>query len=99
MVHLSEETVFVEKVKFNGSHYQKYTINGTLNVKNISGKDMEIHVGKAIIGVPVSASEKSTLSSIPHWNRSLNPDGKIQWTMTLKPNEKRELTYQYTYLD
>ena len=56
-------------------------------------------VNKNIIGTPDTVSGEGEMSSLPNWNRSLNPDGKFQWKLTLKPDEKKELEYQYTYLD
>lgn len=96
---VSEETVFSEKVSYKSSTCQKHTVEGTLTVKNISGKEMDIRVNKAVIGIPQAVSENGEMSSLPNGNRHLNPDGKIWWKITLKPGEEKKLTYQYTYLD
>ena len=83
MVHVSEETLSSEPVK----------------VRNVSGRNMEFQVNKNIIGTPETVSGEGEMSSLPNWNRSLNPDGKFQWKLTLKPDEKKDVEYQYTYLD
>lgn len=99
IVHLSEKTLSSEEIQHDGCRRRKYTVQGTLSMKNASGKDMEMQVGKAVIGSPASVSEDGEMSSLPNWNRSLNPDGKFQWETTLKSGAEKELTYQYTYLD
>lgn len=99
MVHVSEETLSSEPVQVRGSSYRKYTIKGTLTMKNVSGRNMEFQVNKDIIGTPETVLREGEMSSLPNWNRSLNPNGKFQWKLTLKPDEKKELEYQYTYLD
>lgn len=99
MVHVSEETLSSEPVKVRSSSYQKYTVKGTLTMRNVSGRNMEFQVNKNIIGTPETVSGEGEMSSLPNWNRSLNPDGKFQWKLTLKPDEKKDLEYQYTYLD
>jgi hypothetical protein len=68
-------------------------------MKNVSGRNMEFQVNKDIIGTPETVLREGEMSSLPNWNRSLNPNGKFQWKLTLKPDEKKELEYQYTYLD
>ena len=99
MVHVSEETLSSEPVKVRSSSYQKYTVKGTLTMRNVSGRNMEFQVNKNIIGTPETVSGEGEMSSLPNWNRSLNPDGKFQWKLTLKPDEKKDVEYQYTYLD
>lgn len=99
MVNLSEENVASEQVKYKDYLRRKYTVEGTLTMKNVSGRDMDMRVSKAVIGTPSSVSEEGKMSSLPNWERSMNPDGKFQWITTLKPGEEKKLTYQYTYLE
>lgn len=99
MVHVSEETISSEQVKHKNYTRQQYTVKGSLTMKNISGREMDVQVRKSIIGTPQAVSGDGKMSSLPNWDRSLNPDGKFQWEVALKPGEEKELTYQYTYLE
>ncbi len=99
MVSLSEETLSSEQVEHKGRSRQKYTVEGTLTMKNISGSAMDMRVSKAVIGTPSAVSDDGEMASLPNWQRVMNPDGKFQWKITLKPGEEKKLTYQYTYLE
>lgn len=95
MTHVAEETLSFENV--NG--YKKYTVKGTLTMKNISSRDMDIQVNKSIIGIPGEASEGGTMNYLTRWGNSRNPDGKFLWKITLKPGKEKKLTYLYTCQD
>ncbi len=65
MVHVSEETLSSEPVKVRSSSYQKYTVKGTLTMRNVSGRNMEFQVNKNIIGLRKLFREKEKCPAFP----------------------------------
>lgn len=88
----------VKRTSGSSSFYSVSTIEGTLTMKNYSGKTMLMEITKRVLGTPVSASGEGTFSSTPGWN-SMNPNGKFKWTTEVKPGETKTLTYQYSFVE
>ncbi len=75
-------------------------VYGTLEVRNLSGKDVPLEVTKKVLGVPQSASEGGVCTTEPNWTGNSNPNGTIKWNLTIPSDGKPvTVTYFYDYVD
>lgn len=76
-------------------HYNLITIESQIVVENFKNKEIEIEVKRLITGsiIKSDVTYKST-SKLKSWN-SKNKENDTRWTMKIKANERKTITYQY----
>jgi hypothetical protein len=81
-----------------GNDFRKVSVKGTLSVENFRKVDAKIIIKRQFSGELVKADEnpKVTLREEGVW--SVNQRNEMEWTITLKPGEKKTLEYSYTVL-
>ena len=70
-------------------------LSGELKLKNFEKRDVEIVIENPVPGKPISASDDGQLTSDPTKLELLAREGKIRWTVKLKPDESKTLEYKY----
>lgn len=71
-------------------------VYGTLEIRNLSGKDVPLEITKKVLGVPQSASEGGVCTTEPNWTGSINPNGTIKWNLKI-PSDGKPVTVSYFY--
>lgn len=81
-----------------GNDFRKVSVKGTLSAENFRKVDAKIIIRRQFSGELVKADEnpKVTLREEGVW--SVNQRNEMEWTITLKPGEKKSLEYLYTVL-
>ncbi len=79
---------------YNKVMYSKVTIKGSIPIENLQDKAINLNVSKYINGNIISASDDGKMN-IPGKYNGLNPNSNAEWTISLKPNEKKTITYVY----
>jgi hypothetical protein len=74
--------------------YSKVTIKGSIPVENLQDKAISLNVSKYINGHILDVSDNGKIN-IPGKYTGLNPSSNAEWTIELKPNEKKTITYTY----
>ncbi|MGI8924713.1 MAG: hypothetical protein ACR2HJ_11895 [Fimbriimonadales bacterium] len=93
---LEEETdrkVLEQPVR--GSNYDVVTLKGTLSVHNRKAESIKLKITKELTGEMVSVDGNPKTRTITKGLRAVNPRQLLEWTIDLKPDEKRVLTYTY----
>jgi len=79
----------------NNVFFDLVTLEGKLQIRNYEKRAVEIIIANPIPGKPLAASSDGKISVDPTRLQLLERNGAVQWTVTLKPNEEKTLTYQY----
>jgi len=93
---LEEETerkAVVEPVR--GSYYDLVILKGTLSVHNRKAEAIKLKITKELTGEMISTEGGPKVRAITKGLRAVNPRHLLEWTIDLKPDEKRVLTYSY----
>lgn len=70
-----------------------------LSLENGTGKDITVEIKQRLNGVVSQASDGAKTSVEVNFNDPENPSSSVQWTLRLKPGERRTVTYHYIYID
>jgi hypothetical protein len=79
---------------YNKVVYSKVTIKGTIPIENLQDKSITLNVSKYITGTIISVSDDGKIN-VPGKYNGLNPASNAEWTINLKANEKKTITYTY----
>lgn len=79
---------------YNKNVYSKVTIKGSIPVENLQDKAITLNISKYITGAIISASDDGKIN-LPGKYSGLNPSSSAEWTINLKANEKKTITYTY----
>jgi hypothetical protein len=79
-----------------GNYYDLVTLKGTLRVMNRKTDPVTLKITKFLTGELVSADGMPKKTAVAKGLRAVNQRLKLDWTLDLKPGDKRELTYTYT---
>lgn len=79
---------------YNKVSYSKVTIKGSIPIQNLQDKTISLNISKYINGTIIAASDEGKIN-IPGKYNGLNPVSSAEWTITLKPNENKTITYTY----
>ncbi|MBA3724927.1 MAG: DUF4139 domain-containing protein [Armatimonadetes bacterium] len=78
-----------------GSYYDLVTLKGTLSVHNRKTEPIKLKITKELTGEMISTDGNPKVRAITKGLRAVNPRHLLEWTIDLKPDEKRVLTYSY----
>lgn len=82
------------------SNDKKLLVEGTLQMKNLSDKPMEMEITKQIIGEPKEASDGGEFRQRPdRFLGGQNTAGTFVWKIQVPPGETKSVTYRYTFID
>jgi len=85
--------VLTEQVR--GNWYDVVTLKGTLTVANRKPEAIQVKVSKELTGTMASADDNPKIRTITRGLRAVNPRQSLEWLISLKPGEKRTVTYTY----
>jgi hypothetical protein len=86
------------KVDFWGHNYYSATIEGSVTVKNLKSKGIELVIRNLINGELIDAGMNGEIVSQKQPVYSPNYLSKVKWTLHLKAGEEQEIKYQYKVL-
>ncbi len=82
------------------SNDKKLLVEGTLLMKNLSDKPMDMEITKQIIGEPKEASDGGEFRQRPdRFLGGQNTAGTFVWKVQVPPGETKSVTYRYTFID
>lgn len=82
------------------SNDKKLLVEGSLQMKNLSDKPMEMEITKQIIGEPKEASDGGEFRQRPdRFLGGQNTAGTFVWKIQVPPGETKSVTYRYTFID
>lgn len=82
------------------SNDKKLLVEGTLQMKNLSDKPMEMEITKQIIGEPKEASDGGEFRQRPdRFLGGQNTAGIFVWKIQVPPGATKSVTYRYTFID
>lgn len=82
------------------SNDKKLLVEGTLQMKNLSDKPMEMEITKQIIGEPKEASDGGEFRQRPdRFLGGQNTAGTFVWKIQVPPGATKSVTYRYTFID
>jgi hypothetical protein len=85
-----------EFLKIRSGHYDKVTLNGTLQMTNRKSDPVTLQISKVLTGELVIAEGEPKATSLAKGLRAVNPRQRLEWKLELKPGEKRSVSYTYT---
>jgi hypothetical protein len=71
------------------------TVKGELTVRNFEKRPAKVSISVPVRGKPVSASDDARLNLDTSELRLTERRGTVEWTIELKPDETKTLTYTY----
>jgi hypothetical protein len=85
-------------IHIGGRRFRRATVNGELRLCNHRSADAKLLIKRHFSGdlVKADGNPKVDLREEGIW--TANKRNELNWTLTLKPGEERNLTYQYTVL-
>lgn len=90
----------LEKTPILTSNDKKLLVEGTLLMKNLSNKPMDMEITKQIIGEPTLASDGGEFRQRPdRFLGGQNTAGTFVWKVQVPPGETKSVTYRYTFID
>lgn len=99
MVVKQSENV-LETIPLAKTNDKKLLVEGTLLMKNLSNKPMDMEITKQIIGAPQSASDGGEFRQRPdRFLGGQNTAGTFVWKIQVPPGETKSVTYRYTFID
>jgi hypothetical protein len=93
-------------LRFNGTDYARISKKGTLRVTSYKTEPIDLIVTCQFGGNAASASDNGTITMTDFqsadWSNfsghpALNPHSTVEWQLTLKPGETKELWCEYSY--
>lgn len=70
-----------------------------LSLENKTGKDITVEIKQRLNGIVSQASDGAKTSVEVNFNDPENPSSAVQWTLHLKPGERKTVSYHYLYVD
>jgi hypothetical protein len=99
IAHEKSESEIDRKLKAHSPANEVYldlvTLEGKLQIRNYEKRTVELIITTPIPGKPITASAGGTISVDPSKLQLLERSGSVRWTLELKPDEEKTLTYQY----
>lgn len=84
--------------KINNVEYDLVTVQSEIDLENFKNEEITISVKRTVVGELKNTSVPwQTYKSVSYSN-SHNASNNITWDITLKPKEKRKITYSYQIL-
>ena len=75
--------------------YDLVSAKGTIQIVNYKSEAVKLKVSKSLVGEVGTVSNAGVVTKTSAGLRSVNPNSQIKWTVTLKPGEKVNLTYEF----
>lgn len=79
----------------HNTYFDMVTLKGTLSLHNREKDEVTIEINAPVAGRPIEASDEGRLSVNTKELRLKERKGSTHWTVTLKPGERKDLTYTY----
>ena len=70
-----------------------------LSLENKTGKDITVEIKQRLNGIVSQAGDNAKTSVEVNFNDPENPSSAVQWTLQLKPGERKTVSYHYLYVD
>ena len=77
------------------NNYDLVTVEGTLKLENYKLKDVHLLIHKSLRGEVISSTDDGKAEKIARGIAADNPASLVTWDLTLKPGEKKTITYRY----
>lgn len=87
-----------DAVSLYGDHFDRVTVQGELRVTNYQDKVISLEIKKTLSGEVKSSDPKAKDSTLAQGLKRMNPVHELTWTIPLKPQESRKITYTYQAL-
>jgi len=84
--------------RWNNTTFQRVTFKASLSMTNFRDDPVTIRVRKEFYGKLIGASDDGKNSVRPQFFRTGNLLNQLEWTLTLKPQETKKITYDYSML-
>jgi len=84
-----------DALQLRSGTYDWVRLKGTISVMNRKAEAIKLQITKFLTGELKTADGSPKVTSVAKGLRAINPRQKLDWTVSLKPSEKRELAYEY----
>ena len=81
-----------------GRHFDRVTIEGTLEVTNYKDKAISLEITKTLSGEVLSAMPSAGDVVLARGIKAMNPTHQLTWKLDAKAGETKEITYTYAAL-
>ena len=81
-----------------GSHFDRVTLQGTLQVTNYKAEPITMEIEKTLSGEVIGSDPTPKIDTLGSGITQMNPTQQVTWTITIPPGQKREITYTYQAL-
>lgn len=81
-----------------GSHFDRVTIEGTLEVTNYKDKAVSLEITKTLSGEVCSTTPSAEDIVLARGIKAMNPTHQLTWKLDAKPGETKGITYTYAAL-
>jgi hypothetical protein len=103
-INVKDKEIEIErqaKAKKQGSqYYDLITVEGKIKVKNYKDKEVKLNVKRQIFGeLKNSDVVWKHARNVQYYSYSgtVNPANQVDWIVTMKAGEEKEITYTYTF--
>jgi len=101
-VSAEEQELEIDRVRnfarFYGYEYDKVTVEGKLRLESFKDETISMEVTKTFSGELISSAPEADVQQLARGLKSMNPTTLLTWHMQVKPDEVKDITYQYTVL-
>jgi hypothetical protein len=80
---------------FHGYHYDLVKVQGDLRIKNRLAKEVNVEITKELSGEVMEKGPNCTDRKTAEGLKKVNPKHLLTWTIALKPDEERKISYVY----
>ena len=87
-----------DALSFRGWSYDRVTVDGKLSVHNLKPDTVTIETTKLLSGEVQSTEPQATIDKLAGGLRSVNPQCRLRWKVTLEPGKEQQITYSYKVL-
>ncbi len=70
-----------------------------LSLENRTGKEIAVEIKQKLSGIVSQASDDAKTNVEVNFSDPENPSSTVQWTLRLKPGERKTVSYHYIYVD
>jgi hypothetical protein len=81
-----------------GHHFDRVTIEGTLEVRNYKDKSVSLEVTKTLSGEVSNTSPAAEDAVLARGIKAMNPTHALTWKLDVEPGETKQITYTYAAL-
>lgn len=81
-----------------GSKYRRSTVRATMKIVNHKGEDVRLVIGRKMSGELLKAEGDPRKSARSTGVYAVNREQELTWEVTLKPGERKTITYEYVVL-